>query len=29
MEKVPASDPLMGVAQETPAEEELDLESLL
>lgn len=29
MEKVPASDPLMGVAQETPVEEELDLESLL
>lgn len=29
MEKVPASDPLMGVAQEAPAEEELDLESLL
>ena len=29
MEKVPASDPLMGVAQETPAEDELDLESLL
>ena len=29
MEKVPASDPLMGVAQETPGEEELDLESLL
>lgn len=29
MEKVPASDPLMGIAQETPAEEELDLESLL
>lgn len=29
MEKVPASDPFMGVAQETPAEEELDLESLL
>ena len=29
MEKVPAADPLMGVAQETPAEEELDLESLL
>ena len=28
MEKVPASDPLMGVAQEAPAEE-LDLESLL
>ena len=29
MEKVPAADPLMGVAQETPAEDELDLESLL
>lgn len=29
MEKVPASDPLMGVAQEAPVEEELDLESLL
>ena len=29
MEKVPASDPLMSVAQETPAEDELDLESLL
>lgn len=29
MEKVPAVDPLMGVAQETPAEDELDLESLL
>lgn len=29
MEKVPASDPLMGVAQETHVEEELDLESLL
>lgn len=29
MEKVPASDPLMGIAQEAPAEEELDLESLL
>ena len=29
MEKVPASDPLMGVVQEAPAEEELDLESLL
>lgn len=29
MEKVTASDPLMGVAQEAPAEEELDLESLL
>ena len=28
MEKVPASDPLMGVAEEAPAEE-LDLESLL
>lgn len=29
MEKVPAVDPLMGVSQETPAEDELDLESLL
>lgn len=29
MEKVQASDPLMGVAQEAPVEEELDLESLL
>ena len=29
MEKVPASDPLMGVAQEAPVQEELDLESLL
>lgn len=29
MEKVPAADPLMGVAQESPVEEELDLESLL
>ena len=29
MEKVPAADPLMGVAQEAPVEEELDLESLL
>lgn len=29
MEKVPAMDPLMAVAEEAPAEEELDLESLL
>ena len=29
MEKVPAADPLMAVAQEAPVEEELDLESLL
>jgi hypothetical protein len=29
MEKVPAADPLMGVVQEAPVEEELDLESLL
>lgn len=29
MEKVPASDPLMAVAEEAPAEDELDLESLL
>lgn len=29
MEKVSAADPLMGVAEEAPAEEELDLESLL
>ena len=29
MEKVPAADPLMAVAQEAPAEDELDLESLL
>lgn len=29
MEKVPAADPFIGVAQEAPAEEELDLESLL
>ena len=29
MEKVPAMDPLVAVTQETPVEEELDLESLL
>lgn len=29
MEKVPAMDPLMAVAEEAPAEDELDLESLL
>ena len=29
MEKVPASDPLMAVAEEAPADDELDLESLL